>query len=429
MVQALGVGMLGMGTVGGQVAARLLERSERIRRSTGVAVELRRVLVRDLAKARPVELPGGTLTADADQVLQDPDVGVVVELMGGEEPARTYLERAIRGGKHVVTANKVVMARHGPELLELAAEMNVDVYFEAAAGGGIPLISTFKVDLQANEIERIAAVINGTTNHMLTRMSQAGLSFAEALAEAQAQGYAEADPTDDVAGYDARYKLAIIASIAFRTRVHPDDIYCEGIQAIEPVDFRYARELGYEIKLLATATRAGERIEARVHPAMVPLSHPLAQVEGAFNAVYIEGDLVGPVLLYGQGAGGRPTASAVIGDLLDLVTDLRRGVQTRSAFVFDEDLGVVPMDDVVTRAYFRMRVADRPGVLAAVGQVFAEEGVSISSAMQKEAFAAEGTAEFVVTTHPAPDRALRRTRERAAGLQVVPEVTSFLRIF
>ena len=421
--------MLGMGTVGGQVAARLLERRDSIKANTGVDIELRHVLVRDLAKTRAVPLPEGVLTADAEAVLEDPAIGVVVEVMGGREPARAYLERALRAGKHVVTANKVVMAEHGPALLQLAAEHNVDVYFEAAVGGGIPLISTFKVDLQANEIESIAAVINGTTNHMLWRMSREGLDFAGALAEAQAAGYAEADPTDDVKGFDARYKIAILASIAFRSRVHPRDVYCEGIETIEPLDFRYAHELGYDIKLLAYAGRAGDRIEARVHPAMVSVAHPLGQVEGAFNAVYIEGDLVGPVLLYGQGAGGRPTASAVIGDLLDLATDLRRGVTDRAAAVPEADLPLLPMDDVTTRAYFRMHLADRPGVLAAIGQAFADEDVSISSAIQKEAFAEAGTAEFVVTTHPARDLALRRTLERCSRLDGVAKVCAFLRVF
>lgn len=425
----LGVGMLGMGTVGGQVAARLIERREAIRRNTGMDLELRRVLVRDAGKPRPVELAEGVLTTDAEAVLGDPEVGVVVEVMGGLEPARSHLERALRAGKHVVTANKVVMAKHGPELLGLAAERNLEVYFEAAVGGGIPLISTFKVDLQANEIESIAAVINGTTNHMLSRMGKTGVDFASALAEAQRAGYAEADPTDDVAGYDARYKLAIMASIAFRTQIHPDRIYCEGIQAVQPIDFRYANELGYDIKLLAYASRSERGLEARVHPAMVPLSHPLGQVEGAFNAVYIEGDLVGPVLLYGQGAGGRPTASAVIGDLLDLATDLRRGFAEPAPVGFEAGLPLISMDDVVTRAYFRMRVQDRPGVLASIGQAFASEGVSISSAIQKEAFADERTAEFVVTTHQAPDLALRRTLERCAGLDTVAKVCSFLRVF
>ena len=417
--------MLGLGTVGARVAARILDGPPARPGTPGL--RLVRALVRDPSKPRPLAVPEGLLTTDPAAVIDDPSVGVVVEVMGGEEPARSYIERALRGGKHVVTANKLVMARHGPEILELAGEMNLDVHFEAAVGGGIPLISTFKTDLRANEIERIAAVINGTSNYVLGRIAS-GLDLPAAVAEAQAAGYAEADPSDDVEGRDAVYKLAIMASIAFGVRVDPDLVYREGIGAVASVDFRYARELGYEIKLAALASRSDGRVEARVHPAMVPGSHPLASVEGAFNAVYIEGDLVGPVLLWGQGAGAGPTASAVIGDLLDLAESMRRGVQRRPAPRFESSAALVPMDEVVTRSYFRVRVADRPGVLAAVGEAFAAEDVSISSAIQKEAFAAEGAAEFVVTTHPAPERSLRRARERIALLEPVRDVSSFLRV-
>ena len=424
---ALQIGLIGMGTVGAQVADRLLNRPDMLRRRAGVDLVLKWALVRDLGLERGVEVPAGLLTTDPSKVLDDPEVDVVVEVAGGEEPVRSYLERAIRGGKHVVTANKLVMARHGPELLELAGEMNVDVYFEAAVGGGIPLISTFRVDLLANDIQRIMAVINGTTNYVLGRMANQGLALPEALAEAQAAGYAEADPTEDVGGYDAAYKLAIMASIGFGARVHPDHVYREGIEAIEPVDFRYARELGYEVKLLAYAARdGGGALEARVHPALVPHGHPLATVEGTANAVYIEGDLVGQVLLQGLGAGGRPTASSVIGDIIDLARSIHRQVQNRAAFVFDPEVRVMSMDEVRSRAYFRCRVADRPGVLAKIFAVFGEEGVSIASAIQKESD--DVSAEFVVTTHPSLDAALRRTRARIAELDVVHAVNSFLRV-
>lgn len=428
-VAGLKVGLIGLGNVGTEVATRLLEQREDIRRRAAVDIEVCRILVRDLTKPRPGAVPAGLLATDPATVLDDPGIDVVVELAGGEEPARGWIERAIRARKHVVTANKLVMAKHGPELLDLAGRMNVDVHFEAAVGGGIPLISTFKVDLLANEIERIAAIINGTTNYILDRMSSSGATFAEALSEAQQAGFAEADPTDDVEGFDAVYKLAIMASIAFGTRVHPDQVYREGITAIEPVDFRYAKELGYEIKLLAYAARAEAGLEARVHPVLVPAGHPLAQVEGAFNAVWIEGDLVGPVFLRGQGAGGRPTASSVVGDVIDLGRSIHREVQTRAALAFDRQLPVLPMDEVVTRAYFRCTVADRPGVLAAILQVFGDERVSISSAIQKEVFEGEEAAEFVVTTHPASDAALRRTRERIARLHSVMRVSQFLRVF
>ncbi len=419
------MGLLGLGTVGTQVAERLLSRQADLAKRTGVDLRLRRVLVRD--STRPRSIPSELLTRDADEILEDPEIQVVVEVIGGLEPARSYMERALQAGKHVVTANKLVMAKHGPELLELASQRGVDVYFEAAVGGGIPLISTFKVDLQANEIERIAAVINGTTNYMLGRMGTAGLDFASAVAEAQAAGFAEADPTDDVGGFDATYKISILASIAFGARVHPDNVYREGIENIDPVDFRYARELGYEIKLLAYAARPNGLIEVRVHPAMIPLSHPLAQVQGAFNAVYIEGDLVGPVLLHGQGAGGRPTASAVVGDLIDAVHSIRQGTASRVQLHFEADPPLLPMADVVTRAYLRVVAADRPGVLAAVGQVFAEEGVSIASMIQKDTFA-EGTAELVFTTHPARDEALERARDRIGRLDSIDHIASFLRV-
>src|SRR5207253_738396 len=408
---------------------RMVTWSPQLARRAGIELCLRRVLVRDVKKLRAVSIAPELLTDDPNELLDDPEIQIVVEVAGGHAPMRSYLERAIRAGKHVVTANKVVMAKHGPELLDLAAERNVDVYFEAAVGGGIPLISTFRTDLQANRIERVSAVINGTTNYVLGRMASAGLTLDGAVKEAQAAGFAEADPTDDLGGFDAAYKLAILGSIAYEIKIRPDDVFREGIEAIEPVDFRYARELGYAIKLIAHTQRHPGRVEARVHPAMVPLDHPLAQVEGANNAVFVEGDLVGQVLLVGQGAGGRPTASAVVGDLIDLARSIRRGVQSRPSFSFDDRVGVIPMGEVVTRAYYRIRAEDRPGVLAAVGQVFAEEGVSISSFIQKDAWVEEKTAELVITTHPTADSRLQRARERIAQLEPVRAVSSFLRVF
>ena len=411
------------------MAERLLTWQPQLARRAGIELCLRKVLVRDVNKPRAVTVAPDLLTADPDELVDDPSIQILVEVAGGDEPMHGYLERAIRSGKHVVTANKVVMAKHGPELLDLAAERNVDVYFEAAVGGGIPLISTFRTDLQANRIERVSAVINGTTNYVLGRMATNGLSLAEAVREAQAAGYAEADPSDDVGGFDATYKLAILGSIAYEIKIRPDDVYREGIENVEPVDFRYARELGYAIKLIAHTQRHPGRVEARVHPAMVALDHPLAQVEGANNAVFVEGDLVGQVLLVGQGAGGRPTASAVVGDLIDLARSIRRGVQSRPSFSFDDRIGVIPMGEVKTRAYYRVRVDDRTGVLAALGQVFAEEGVSISSLIQKDAWVDEQTAELVVTTHPAPDASLQKARDRIAQLPPVHAVSSFLRVF
>jgi homoserine dehydrogenase len=423
--RTLHVGLIGAGTVGAEVAKRLLTWGDALRQRSGGELALRRVAVRDGAKERPT-VPRELLTTDVSELLGDPEIDIVVELAGGEEPARTYLERAIRARKHVVTANKVVMARHGPELLELAGEMDVEVYFEAAVGGGIPLIGTFKIDLAANRLERVEAIINGTTNFMLTRMAAEGRPFDAVLADAQAAGFAEADPTDDVEGNDAASKLAIMASIAFGARVHPRDVYCEGIRSVEPVDFRYARELGYAIKLLALTHRTETGIEARVHPCMIPFGHPLAQVDDANNAVFIQGDLIGDVLLQGQGAGARPTTSAVVGDLIDLARSIRRQAHAYRHFLF-EDTPVLDMERVLTRAYFRCTVEDRPGVLARICAVFGEEEVSISGATQKEIFKGDAAAEFVVTTHPAPDAALQRTRRRIAELEPVRAVSSFLR--
>jgi homoserine dehydrogenase len=424
----LNVGLIGLGTVGSQVAERLLSWGPPLSRRAGVELCLSRVLVRDVAKRRSLDISRDLLTSDPARVLNDPSVEVVIEVAGGDEPMRSYIEQAIQNGKHVITANKVVMAKHGPELLDQAAEKNVDVYFEAAVGGGIPLISTFRTDLQANRIERVSAVINGTTNYVLGRMAS-GLAMRDAVREAQEAGYAEADPTDDIGGYDATYKLAILASIAYEIKVRPDEVYREGIGGVEPIDFRYARELGYAIKLIAHTQRHPGRVEARVHPAMIPLDHPLARVDGAENAVFVEGDLVGQVLLVGQGAGGRPTASAVVGDLIDLARSIRRGVQSRPSFSFDDRIGVIPIGEVKTRAYYRILADDRPGVVAAVGQVFAEEGVSISSFIQKDAWSHDQTAELVVTTHPSLDASLQRARERMAQLEPVRSVSSFLRVF
>jgi homoserine dehydrogenase len=287
--RSIGVGLLGLGVVGTGVARTLAEKSDSIARRVGCPIELRRVLVRDAQRERP--LAGLALTTDPEAVLCDPNVRIVVEVMGGEEPARTFLERAIAAGKHVVTANKEVMAKHGAELVSAAAVAGVDVAYEASVGGGIPVIGPFKLDLLANDISQVTAIINGTTNYIITRMSQAGLDFAAALREAQEAGYAEPDPRNDVEGIDAAYKLAILATLAFHARVRPEDVHCEGITSLSPSDFRYAHELGYAIKLLAIGKQTETGLELRVHPTMLPTSSMLANVDGVFNAVQVDGDL------------------------------------------------------------------------------------------------------------------------------------------
>ncbi|MCH6555563.1 MAG: homoserine dehydrogenase, partial [Chloroflexi bacterium] len=316
--------LLGLGVVGGGVAGALSERADTYSQRVGASLALRRVLVRQMDKERAVKLDRSLLTDDAEEAVSG-DVDIVVELLGGEHPAYGLIREALSRGRYVVTANKEVMAKHGPELLSLAAEKGVDILYEASVGGGIPIISPLKRDLSANEISSVRAIINGTTNYILTRMSRDGLDFATALAQAQELGYAEADPTNDIDGHDAAYKLAILASLAFHTRIGPDDIRREGIGGLAPRDFRYARELGYAIKLLAVARREGSSLQVRVHPTLVPEEELLAKVDGALNAVQIEGDLSGRVLFQGAGAGSLPTTSAVMADVLDAARAIVQG--------------------------------------------------------------------------------------------------------
>src|SRR3954447_12007521 len=355
----LGVGLLGLGVVGGGVARTLRDKAETIARRVGRRVVLRGVLVRDPSRPRDVE--GLQVTTDPAEILDDPDVKIVVEVMGGEEPAHAYIRRAIANGKHVVTANKEVMAKHGPSIVAAAAANGLDVAYEASVGGGIPVIGPFKLDLLANDISRVTAIINGTTNYIITKMSTVGLDFATALRGAQDAGYAEADPRNDIEGIDAAYKLAILSTLAFHARVHPDQVYREGITKLEPSDFRYARELGYTIKLLAIGKLADGGLEARVHPTMVPAGSMLASVDDVFNAVQVEGDLVGRILFYGRGAGSGPTASAVVADIIDLAQRIAGGVVRPAVSVYDESIKPRGMADVWSRYYLRLVAADRPG--------------------------------------------------------------------
>jgi homoserine dehydrogenase len=408
------------------VAERLELSSDLVRRRTGAEICLTGVLVRDPSKKRRYA-PKAKLTTRPEELLESPDVDIIVEVIGGDEPAHDYLRRAILAGKHVITANKEVMAKYGPDLLELALEKDVDVYFEAAVGGGIPLISTFKIDLLANEISTIEAVINGTTNFILDHMAQ-GQSYQEALYEARQLGYAEADPSSDVDGHDSVYKLCIMASIAFSSRYHPEQIHREGITRLDPRDFRYAAEMGYAIKLLAQGRKREGQVELRVHPTLIPFAHLLSRVGGSNNAVVVDGDLVGSVLLYGQGAGGRPTASAVVGDLIDLIHSMRKGVSNRIPMWFDRNYPVRPMEEVVSKAYFRMEVDDRAGVLAEITRVFGELQVSIDSINQKGSDVGQATAEIVILTHPSTEKVLQQAVQDIERLDCVRAVHAFLRI-
>lgn len=424
----VGLGFLGLGTVGSAVIRALGSRVDYLEQQIGRAFEVRQVLVRDLDKVRDVPLAGIELTTDIDAVLGNDEIHVIVELMGGVEPATTYLRRALAAGKHVVTANKEVMARYGPELLDLASEHGLDLYFEASVGGGIPIIGPLRQDLAANQIREVHAILNGTTNFILTEMVSGCVDYESALADAQMRGFAEPDPINDVEGHDSASKLAILASLAFKCRVRPEDIFREGITGIRSADFRYADELGYGIKLLAIAKLQPNGLELRVHPALIEKDFVLAQVDGVFNAVRLDGDLVGRALFIGRGAGPEPTSSAIVSDLIDLAHNLGRGVHNRIPRVVVDNLDICPMSAIRSRYYFRLWVSDSPGVLAQIATLYGEHGISIASVIQKETDQGAGQAELVVLTHEACEADVTQAIERISDLDVVREVASLLRV-
>ncbi|HEV2811141.1 MAG TPA: homoserine dehydrogenase [Acidimicrobiales bacterium] len=418
------LGLLGCGNVGAALVRLLCDQADAIEARTGLRLEVSRVAVRNLAKARSVELPEGVLTHDADGVVHDHDVDLVVELVGGIEPARGLVLDALKAGKPVVTANKELIANVGSELFAAAEGAGVDLLFEAAVGGAIPIVRPLRESLAGSRIRRITGIVNGTTNYILTRMSEEGATYADALAEAQSLGYAERDPTADVEGYDAGAKAAILATIAFGASVVAGDVSHEGIAAVTPADIAFAHRLGYEIKLLAVAEHGDDgRIAVRVHPAMVPSSHPLASVRGSFNAVFIEGDVVGEIMLYGRGAGGGPTASAVLGDVVDAAGNLRRG--TSASIGAMPRATIRPVDEVSSAYYLHLEVVDRPGVLHAVAGVFAEHEVSIRS-MEQEGLGEE--ARLIFITHEAAESAVQATLRSLRRLDAVDRVTSVLRV-
>jgi len=418
------VGLLGCGNVGAALVRLVDEHADVISARAGVGIEITKVVVRDLGRDRDVKLPADRFTSDADAVARDPDIDVVVEVMGGVEPARTLITAALRAAKPVVTANKELIARHGPELFAVAAESGVDLLFEASVAGGIPLMRPLRESLAGDRIRRVMGIVNGTTNYILTRMAEAGSTFADALAEAQDLGYAEADPTADVEGHDAAAKAAIIATIAFGARVSPDDVYTEGITAVTADDIASAETLGYVVKLLAVAEEREGAIAVRVHPAMVPKRHPLASVRESFNAVFIEGDAVGELMLYGRGAGGGPTASAVLGDLVDAVKNLVSGAKgaTIGELV---DRPITPIDETESPFYLLMEAADQPGVLAAIAGEFGKRGVSIKSMEQR---GIRTDARLVFITHKAREADVRATLAALRDVDQVHRVGSVLRV-
>jgi homoserine dehydrogenase len=426
------VGLLGFGTVGSGVVKVLRENAALLERRLGVPVTLARIADLDIITPRPVQVEPALLTTDAGAVLDDPEIAVVVELIGGYEPARSFVLRAIANGKHVVTANKALLALHGDEIFAAAEAAGVNVMYEAAVGGGIPIISAIKENLCANRFHSVFGILNGTCNYILTRMTEHREDFATVLADAQAKGYAEADPTFDVEGIDTAHKLALLCNLCFGTSVPFASIYREGITRITPLDIEFAREFGYTFKLLAIGKRVNGQIEARVHPTMLPLNHPLAEVGGVFNAVRVAGDFVGPVMLQGYGAGMEATASAVAGDIMAVARNLHCGVGIRTPAMSCpqaaiEKLDVRPMAELVSPYYLRVFVKDQPGVLAQIAGVLGRYRISIESMIQPQRHEADAVP-IVLMTHDALERDVQAALAEIDRLETVCGSSLFVRI-
>ncbi len=424
MDRVIRIGMLGCGTVGGGVATILTREADDITARTGARLELTRIAVRDTAKDRGLGLPAASFTSDPLAVVEADDIDVVVEVMGGREPAGSLIRRALELGKPVVTANKELVAHEGPELYAAAQAAGVDLAYEAAVAGAIPIIKPLKESLAGDRVLRVVGILNGTTNYILTRMTEEGADYAEVLADAQALGYAEADPTADVGGHDAAAKCAILASLAFDTTVHAEDVFTQGIETVNATDIRAADRLGYVIKLLGIASEVDGRVGVRVHPAFLPKEHPLASVRGAFNAVYVEAAAAGELMFYGPGAGAEPTGSAVVGDIIDVARNL---LQTARGAIESQhrvkDLRSI--DELRTQYYVLLDVEDAPGVLAAVATTFGDHGVSIAQVWQE---GAKDSAQLILVTHRAREDALRATVDALAHLPSIRSVASVLRV-
>jgi homoserine dehydrogenase len=436
-LRTLKVALLGCGNVGAQVARILIEDADTLAARAGAKLQLSGIAVRNVHAKRDVDLPQDLFTTDADTLVKDADL--VIELMGGIEPARTLILSALRNGACVVTGNKALVAQDGPTLHEEADKAGVQLSYEAAVAGAIPILRPIRDSLAGDRITRVLGIVNGTTNFILDQMDTTGAQFADALAEAQRLGYAEADPTADVEGHDAAAKAAILASLSFHTRFALENVHCEGITSVTAADIAAAKDAGFVIKLLAiaeklnvagTETGGGEGVSVRVHPTLLPREHPLAAVHGAFNAVFIEAENAGELMFYGQGAGGTPTASAVLGDLVSAARSLVLGGPGRTETTTGQ-VAALPIDAAVTSYYIGLDVADQPGVLARIAQLFAEHGVSIEIMRQtihRDAESNVESAELRIVTHRASEAALAATVQAVKGLDVINSVTSVLRV-
>ncbi|NLJ55532.1 MAG: homoserine dehydrogenase [Firmicutes bacterium] len=421
------VGLLGLGTVGAGVYRLLQMNGAQINRRAGAQIEIKKILVRDPGKKRTTEVDAGLLTVNPREILHDPEIDVVVELIGGVEEARTYVEEALQHKKFVVTANKDLLATAGTGLLQLAREKGLNIYYEASVGGGIPLIRPLKYCLGANKIARIMGIINGTTNYILTKMSLEGMEFEAALAEAQAKGFAEQDPGNDLEGRDAAYKLCILAGLAFSSRVRYEDIFIQGIGGINKRDILYARELGFTVKLLAVGEEFAERgLALRVYPALLPLTHPLASVFYENNALFVEGNAVGEVMFYGPGAGALPTASAVAADLIAVVRNINHRVENGIMEADFEQKNVVPVESLSSAFYLRLQAQDEPGVFASLATAFGKENVSLDQILQKRNVA--GTAEIVLVTHVVEEKSFNLALNRIQKTPAIKRIDNVLRV-
>ena len=429
----INVGILGWGTVGTGVSKILLNQNALIAKNSGVELSVKKIVKRTLPAAREgVELPVDCLTTDPMAVVDNRDIDIVVELIGGVSEARALISRALRNGKHVVTANKALLAEHGAELFQLASEYRVSLNFEASTAGGIPIIKTLQESFAGNQIHSLYGIVNGTCNYILTEMHERSVDFSDVLKAAQDMGYAEADPTLDVGGIDAAQKLILLIALAYRSNISLSQFHVEGITEITQKEIQYARELGYVIKLLAIAKLGtGNRVEARVHPTLVPERSLLANVGGAFNAVCVIGDAVGPTLFYGQGAGEMPTASAVVADIIDAAKSVQQGVSASISRAWlagsQSEVDVSPIDDIETRYYLRFVVADRPGVLAKIGTVLGNWQISVASVIQKDPHGME-TVSLVILTHSAREKNMKAALAEIHTLEAVKGETKLIRI-
>ncbi|MBI5483222.1 MAG: homoserine dehydrogenase [Deltaproteobacteria bacterium] len=428
------VGLIGFGNIGAGVVKLLRENADVIRNKVGTGIVLKRIADLDITSDRGVSVDPSILTTDVNAIFNDPEISVVIELIGGYEPAKTFVLKAIENGKHIVTANKALLALHGHEIYTAAARKGVEVQFEASVGGGIPVLTAIKSNLAANRFGSVFGIMNGTCNYILTRMTQEGADFSDVLKAAQELGYAEPDPTFDIEGVDTAHKLAILISLCFGTRIDFKDIHTEGISGISGLDVKFAREFGYRIKLLAIGKLTDGKVEARVHPTMIPLHNPLADVNGVFNAIRLTGDFVGPVMFYGRGAGQNPTASAIVGDLIGLSRTMQAGAGRRMSplgFLDDaiSDIPVKPMSMIVSKYMLRFSALDKPGVLGSIAGSLGRHGISIESMVQTAHEANDETpVPIVIMTHEAREGSIQLALSEIDQLDIISCKTSFIRI-